>query len=43
MVGADALTDLAALTIGASDAPEGLTFGDSDSVRPGESVLAIGN
>lgn len=43
VVGADALTDLAVLTIDASDAPEGLTFGDSDSVRPGESVLAIGN
>ena len=43
LVGADALTDLAVLTIDASDAPEGLTFGDSDSVRPGESVLAIGN
>ncbi|USK60317.1 S1C family serine protease [Peribacillus asahii] len=43
VVGADALTDLAVLTIDASDAPGGLTFGDSDSVRPGESVLAIGN
>ncbi|USK70727.1 S1C family serine protease [Peribacillus asahii] len=43
VVGADALTDLAVLTIDASDAPAGLTFGDSDSVRPGESVLAIGN
>ncbi|MFJ8258647.1 S1C family serine protease [Peribacillus asahii] len=43
VVGADALTDLAVLTIDASDVPEGLTFGDSDSVRPGESVLAIGN
>ncbi|MEH6949056.1 trypsin-like peptidase domain-containing protein [Bacillus sp. JJ634] len=43
VVGADALTDLAVLTIDASDAPEGLTFGNSDSVRPGESVLAIGN
>ncbi|HWL23843.1 MAG TPA: trypsin-like peptidase domain-containing protein, partial [Ureibacillus sp.] len=43
VVGADALTDLAVLAIDASDAPGGLTFGDSDSVRPGESVLAIGN
>ncbi|MGE7765185.1 S1C family serine protease [Peribacillus sp. NPDC096540] len=43
VVGADALTDLAVLTIDASIAPEGINFGDSDSMRPGEEVLAIGN
>ncbi|MGG4268550.1 S1C family serine protease [Peribacillus simplex] len=43
VVGADALTDLAVLTIDASIAPEGINFGDSDSMRPGEDVLAIGN
>jgi serine protease Do len=43
VVGADALTDLAVLTIDASKAPEGIKFGNSDSMRPGEEVLAIGN
>ncbi|MET3319370.1 UNVERIFIED_ORG: serine protease Do [Peribacillus simplex] len=43
VVGADALTDLAVLTIDASVAPEGIKFGDSDRMRPGEEVLAIGN
>ena len=43
VVGADALTDLAVLTINASVAPEGINFGDSDRMRPGEEVLAIGN
>ncbi|MCO0596258.1 trypsin-like peptidase domain-containing protein [Peribacillus butanolivorans] len=43
VVGADALTDLAVLTIDASVAPEGINFGDSDRMRPGEEVLAIGN
>ena len=43
VVGADALTDLAVLTIEDSVAPEAVDFGDSDSIRPGEEVLAIGN
>ncbi|MFB6799989.1 S1C family serine protease [Peribacillus butanolivorans] len=43
VVGADALTDLAVLTIDDSVAPEGINFGDSDRMRPGEEVLAIGN
>ncbi|MEW5548657.1 trypsin-like peptidase domain-containing protein [Peribacillus frigoritolerans] len=43
VVGADALTDLAVLTIDSSKAPEGIKFGNSDSMRPGEEVLAIGN
>ena len=43
VVGADALTDLAVLSIDASKAPDGLKFGDSDETRPGEEVLAIGN
>ncbi|WP_057913965.1 S1C family serine protease [Peribacillus muralis] len=43
VVGADALTDLAVLTIDASKAPDGIKFGNSESMRPGEEVLAIGN
>ncbi|WP_285768609.1 trypsin-like peptidase domain-containing protein [Peribacillus sp. SI8-4] len=43
VVGADALTDLAVLTIDASKAPDGIKFGNSDDMRPGEEVLAIGN
>lgn len=43
VVGADALTDLAVLSIDASDVSQTLTFGDSNSIRPGDSVLAIGN
>ena len=43
VVGADALTDLAVLKIDADTAPEALPFGDSDAVRAGESVVAIGN
>ena len=43
VVGADALTDLAVLTIDDSYVNQTLTFGDSNSIRPGDSVLAIGN
>ena len=43
VVGADALTDLAVLTIDESYASQVLAFGDSASIRPGDSVLAIGN
>ncbi|MFJ7746510.1 S1C family serine protease [Peribacillus sp. NPDC097295] len=43
VVGSDALTDLAVLTIEGSMAPGAVDFGDSDSIRPGEEVLAIGN
>lgn len=43
VVGADALTDLAVLTIDDSYVSQTLTLGDSDSIRPGDSVLAIGN
>ncbi len=43
VVGADALTDLAVLTIEDSYVNQTLTFGDSNSIRPGDSVLAIGN
>ena len=42
VVGADAPTDLALLKIGAEDLPE-LPFGDSDAIRVGEDVLALGN
>lgn len=43
VVGADALTDLAVLTIDSSYVNETLTFGDSSRVRPGDNALAIGN
>ena len=43
VVGADALTDLAVLSIDASYVSQTLTFGNSDRIRPGDSVLAIGN
>ena len=43
VVGADALTDLAVLTIDDSYVSQTLIFGDSDSIRPGDSALAIGN
>ena len=43
VVGADALTDLAVLTIDASYASATLTFGDSSSIRPGDTAIAIGN
>ena len=43
VVGADTLTDLAVLTIDASYASETLAFGDSDSIRPGDTAIAIGN
>ncbi len=43
VVGADALTDLAVLTIDDSYVSQTLTFGDSDRIRPGDSALAIGN
>lgn len=43
VVGADALTDLAVLTIDDSYVNQTLAFGDSNSIRPGDSVLAIGN
>lgn len=43
VVGADALTDLAVLSIDSSYVSETLAFGDSDSIRPGDSALAIGN
>lgn len=43
VVGADALTDLAVLMIDADYVTQTLNFGDSDIIRPGDSVLAIGN
>ncbi|WP_281658502.1 trypsin-like peptidase domain-containing protein [Halobacillus sp. Cin3] len=43
VIGADALTDIAVLKIEGSYSIEPLAFGDSDSVRAGEGVLAIGN
>ena len=43
VVGADALTDLAVLTIDASYASATLPFGDSNSIRPGDTAIAIGN
>ncbi|AIE59212.1 S1C family serine protease [Bacillus methanolicus] len=43
LIGADALTDLAVLRIDSKYAPSTLEFGDSNSIRPGDQVLAIGN
>jgi serine protease Do len=43
VVGADALTDLAVLKIDSSLAPDTIKFGDSDTIRAGEEVIAIGN
>lgn len=43
LVGADALTDLAVLKINSKDVETILEFGDSDTLRAGEQVVAIGN
>lgn len=43
LVGKDALTDLAVLTIDAKYADTILEFGDSDKLRAGDQVIAIGN
>ena len=42
VIGTDPTTDLALIKVDASDLPY-LTFGDSDNVRIGEWVLAVGN
>ncbi len=43
LIGTDALSDLAVLTIDAKYAESVLEFGDSDQLRTGEQVVAIGN
>jgi len=43
IVGSDALTDLAVLKIDATLAPGEIKFGDSNEIRAGEQVVAIGN
>ncbi len=43
LVGKDALSDLAVLTIDAKYAESILEFGDSDTLRAGDEVVAIGN
>lgn len=43
LVGSDALTDLAVLKISASNVDTALEFGDSDKLRAGDTVVAIGN
>lgn len=43
LVGKDALSDLAVLTIDAKYAKTVLEFGDSDTLRAGDEVIAIGN
>lgn len=43
LVGRDALSDLAVLTIDAKFADTSLEFGDSDKLRAGDEVIAIGN
>lgn len=43
VIGSDALTDLAVLKIDATNVESVLDFGDSDTLRAGDSVVAIGN
>ncbi|NYF25732.1 S1C family serine protease [Sporosarcina sp. JAI121] len=43
LIGKDALSDLAVLTIDAKYAKTSLEFGDSDKLRAGDEVIAIGN
>ncbi len=43
LIGGDALTDLAVLSIDSSYASVAAEFGDSSSLRAGEEVIAIGN
>ncbi|MCA1318594.1 trypsin-like peptidase domain-containing protein [Bacillus tianshenii] len=43
VVGSDALTDLAVLTVDGSKVSKVATFGNSDSITLGEPVIAIGN
>lgn len=43
LIGADALTDLAVLKIDGSKVESVISFGDSDTLRAGEQVVAIGN
>ena len=43
LIGTDALTDLAVLKVSSKGIDTALEFGDSDKVRAGDSVVAIGN
>lgn len=43
LIGSDALTDLAVLKINSKQVDTALEFGDSDKLRAGDSVVAIGN
>ncbi|WP_339149157.1 MULTISPECIES: trypsin-like peptidase domain-containing protein [unclassified Sutcliffiella] len=43
VIGSDALTDLAVLTVDDGNIKQVATFGDSDSITLGEPVIAIGN
>ncbi|WP_060203314.1 S1C family serine protease [Sporosarcina koreensis] len=43
LIGSDALTDLAVLKISSKQVDTALEFGDSDKLRAGDSVVAIGN
>ncbi|PKR76757.1 peptidase S1 [Halalkalibacillus sediminis] len=43
LVGSDALTDTAVLSISSEHDVKAIEMGDSDELRPGEKVLAIGN
>lgn len=43
LVGTDAISDLAVLKIDGAKVKKTATFGDSDSIKAGESVLAIGS
>jgi S1-C subfamily serine protease len=43
LVGTDPASDLAVVQVDPSEAPESALIGDSDAMRPGDTVLAIGN
>lgn len=43
LVGSDIWTDLAVVTVDAKDIKTAITFGDSDVLKQGETVIAIGN
>lgn len=43
LIGSDALTDLAVLKVSSKGIDTALEFGDSDKLRAGDSVVAIGN
>ena len=43
LLGKDAYLDLAVIEISAKDAPKAITLGDSNTIRPGDTVFTIGS